>query len=131
LTWDQGSELTAWPDIRIDNDIDVWFCDPHTPWQRGTNENTNGLLRQYFPKGMTCIATVGTTSTPLRWRSTPGPARRWDGRPQQRPSISFYTPHHSPVLRPPVEPKLGSPGRVVAEPVGVGGRVTHSASTTS
>jgi IS30 family transposase len=51
LTWDQGSELTAWPDIRIDNDIDVWFCDPHTPWQRGTNENTNGLLRQYFPKG--------------------------------------------------------------------------------
>lgn len=51
LTWDQGSELAAWSDIRIDNDIDVWFCDPQSPWQRGTNENTNGLLRQYFPKG--------------------------------------------------------------------------------
>jgi IS30 family transposase len=50
LTWDQGSELAAWSDIRIDNDLDVWFCDPHSPWQRGTNENTNGLLRQYFPK---------------------------------------------------------------------------------
>lgn len=51
LTWDQGSELAAWSDIRVDNDIDVWFCDPQSPWQRGTNENTNGLLRQYFPKG--------------------------------------------------------------------------------
>lgn len=52
ITWDQGSEMrAAHPDIALDHDLKVWFCDPHSPWQRGTNENTNGLLRQYFPKG--------------------------------------------------------------------------------
>jgi IS30 family transposase len=51
LTWDQGPEMRDWKQIRIDAGIDVYFCDPHAPWQRATNENTNGLLRQYFPKG--------------------------------------------------------------------------------
>jgi IS30 family transposase len=51
LTWDQGPEMRDWKQIRIDAGIDVFFCDPHAPWQRGSNENTNGLLRQYFPKG--------------------------------------------------------------------------------
>jgi hypothetical protein len=74
LTWDQGIEMREWKQIPLATGIDVYFCDPHAPWQRASNENTNGLLRHYFPKAPTSASTASSTSTASPTSSTTDPA---------------------------------------------------------
>ncbi len=82
LTWDRGTEMADHQRFTLATDIKVYFCDPYNPWQRGTNENTNGLLRQYFPKGMDLS---GFSQAKLN-----AVARRLNERP--RKTLSYETP---------------------------------------
>jgi transposase, IS30 family len=83
LTWNQGPEMCDWKEVNVDAGIEVYFCDPHAPWQRGSNENTNGLLRQYFPKGTDFS---GVTEAALD-----AVAHELNDRPRKR--LGFYKPN--------------------------------------
>ena len=82
LTWDRGTEMHAHKQFTMATDIQVFFCDPQSPWQRGSNENTNGLLRQYMPKGMDLSDFSQTQLNAI--------ARQLNERP--RKTLGFHTP---------------------------------------
>jgi IS30 family transposase len=88
LTWDQDAEMAQNAKLRVDSGLEIYFCDPQSPWQRGSNENTNGLLRQYFPKGTDLSRHSTGELEAVAHAVNTRPRRRSDGRHPQKSSTS-------------------------------------------
>ena len=94
MTYDRGSEMACHPELARRLKIDIWFCDPHAPWQRGSNENTNGLLRQFMPKGTDLSQASQTCLNDVAWLLNGRPRKREVGQPRRsngrgNPSLQF------------------------------------------
>ncbi len=114
LTWDQGPEMRDWKQVSVAADIDIFFCDPHAPWQRGSNENTNGLLRQYFPKGSDLAPTPQPTSTGSPRSSTTDPANASaTTSPSKRSANYCCADRQNPPFGLPDAERFASPGSVL------------------
>lgn len=108
VTWDRGKELSDHARFTVDTGARVYFADPKSPWQRGTNENTNGLLRQYFPKGTDLSRWTSDDLAAIAHTLNSRPRKTSAGRLPPKHWTNSYDQFNNPVLRRPVESILRS-----------------------